>query len=111
MKLKIILLSMAMITLSCQNNSSMSSEKNTQHTNNPYYSRTDTTVLNISDSEWKRILPDSIYQVARNKATEMAFSGKYWKFEGLGTYYCAVCGNALFRSDSKFASSLGWPDR
>ena len=110
MKLKIILLSMAMITLSCQNNSpSMSNEKNTQHTNNPYYSRTDTTVLNVPDAEWKKVLPDSIYQVARNKATEMAFSGKYWKFEGLGIYYCAVCGNALFRSDSKFASSCGWP--
>lgn len=76
---------------------------------NPYYSRTDTTVLHVADAEWKRVLPDSVYQVARNKGTEHAFTGKYWDFEGLGTYYCAACGNALFRSDAKFGSSCGWP--
>ncbi|MBS1547757.1 MAG: peptide-methionine (R)-S-oxide reductase MsrB [Bacteroidetes bacterium] len=81
----------------------------TTHGNNPYYSRTDTTPLHVSDAEWKRILPDSVFEVARHADTERAFTGKYWNFEGLGTYYCAVCGNALFRSDSKFASSCGWP--
>lgn len=80
-----------------------------QATANPYYSRTDTTKLNVSDAEWKRVLPDSVYMIARDKGTERAFTGKYWDFEGLGMYYCAVCGNALFRSDSKFASSCGWP--
>ena len=80
-----------------------------QHPKNPYYSRTDTTVLHVPDSEWKKILPDDVYQVARNKDTERAFTGKYWDFTGLGTYYCAVCGNALFRSDAKFASTCGWP--
>ena len=76
---------------------------------NPYYSRSDTTPLDVPDEVWKKILPDSVYLVARNKATERAFTGKYWNYEGLGTYYCAVCGNALFRSDNKFASSCGWP--
>ncbi len=76
---------------------------------NPYYSRTDTTRLNVPDSIWKEILPDSIYRVGRNKATERAFTGKYYKFNSLGTYYCAVCGNRLFRSDAKFASECGWP--
>ena len=80
-----------------------------ENQSNPYYSRTDTTKLNVSDAEWKKILPDSIYRVARQKGTEMAFTGKYWNYEGLGTYYCAVCGNPLFISDSKFASSCGWP--
>ncbi|HMT29638.1 MAG TPA: peptide-methionine (R)-S-oxide reductase MsrB [Bacteroidia bacterium] len=83
--------------------------ENTSQTKNPYYSRTDTSKLNISDSEWKKVLPDSIYQIARKQGTERAFTGKYWDFEGLGMYYCAACGNALFRSDSKFASSCGWP--
>ncbi len=80
-----------------------------QHPDNPYYSRTDTTVLHVSDAEWKKVLPDSIYQVARNKETERAFTGKYVDTESKGTYYCAACGNELFRSDSKFASSCGWP--
>ena len=72
----------------------------TEHANNPYYSRTDTTPLHVSDAEWKRILPPEVYRVAREKGTERAFTGKYWDADGKGTYYCAVCGNALFRSDS-----------
>ncbi|WP_242917505.1 peptide-methionine (R)-S-oxide reductase MsrB [Pontibacter liquoris] len=80
-----------------------------QHPKNPYYSRTDTAKLNLPDATWKKILPDDVYQVARGKATERAFSGKYWNATGIGTYYCAACGNALFRSDAKFASDCGWP--
>lgn len=76
---------------------------------NPYYSRTDTTKLNVSDEEWKKVLPDSIYHIAREKGTEYAFSGKYWNYTGIGTYYCAACGNKLFKSDAKFSSSCGWP--
>ena len=79
------------------------------HPNNPYYSRTDTTPLKLSDAEWKKILPNAVYQVARKKDTEYAFSGKYWDFEGIGTYYCAACGNALFMADAKFSSTCGWP--
>lgn len=76
---------------------------------NPYYSRTDTEKLHVSNAEWKKVLPPELYAVAREQATERAFSGKYWDADVKGTYYCAVCGNALFRSDAKFASSCGWP--
>lgn len=79
------------------------------HSINPYYSRTDSSPVKISDSEWKKVLPEDVYYIARNKGTERAFTGKYWDFEGLGTYYCAACGNPLFKSDSKFGSSCGWP--
>ncbi|MGS2741819.1 peptide-methionine (R)-S-oxide reductase MsrB [Sinomicrobium sp. M5D2P17] len=79
------------------------------HENNPYYSTTDTAKLNVSDAEWKRILPGDLYLVARKKNTEKAFTGKYWKSETKGVYYCAACGNVLFKSDAKFASSCGWP--
>jgi peptide-methionine (R)-S-oxide reductase len=78
-------------------------------TGNPYYSRTDTTHLNVSNEEWKKILPKEVYHIAREKGTEWAFSGKYWNVDEKGIYYCAVCGNPLFRSDAKFASSCGWP--
>ena len=78
-------------------------------TNNPYYSRTEQSHLNVSNSEWKKILPADVYKIAREKGTEWAFSGKYWNADTRGTYYCAVCGNPLFRSDAKFASSCGWP--
>jgi peptide-methionine (R)-S-oxide reductase len=76
---------------------------------NPFYSRTDTTKLNVENSEWKRMLDTETYRIGREAGTERAFSGKYWDAEGIGTYYCAICGNALFKSDAKFASSCGWP--
>ncbi|GAA4321944.1 peptide-methionine (R)-S-oxide reductase MsrB [Mucilaginibacter gynuensis] len=79
------------------------------HENNPYYSNTDTKHLKVSNKEWKKILPADLYAVAREQNTERAFTGKYWKQDTKGTYYCAVCGNKLFKSDAKFASTCGWP--
>ncbi|MCX2481436.1 peptide-methionine (R)-S-oxide reductase MsrB [Pedobacter sp. MC2016-15] len=76
---------------------------------NPYYSRTDDTILHVDNSEWKKILPADLYAVSREQATERAFTGKYWDSDEIGDYYCAVCGNHLFKSDAKFASSCGWP--
>jgi peptide-methionine (R)-S-oxide reductase len=79
------------------------------HSNNPYYSHTDTSKLNVPLAEWKKILPADLYYIAFEKGTERAFTGKYWDFEGIGTYACAACGNVLFQADAKFASSCGWP--
>jgi len=79
------------------------------HVNNPYYSNTDTKKLNVSDAEWKKILPPALYATAREQATERPFTGKYVNQDTKGTYYCAVCGNMLFRSDAKFSSTCGWP--
>jgi peptide-methionine (R)-S-oxide reductase len=79
------------------------------HERNPWYSNTDTAKLTVSNAEWKKVLSADLYAVAREQDTERPFTGKYWKSVVKGTYYCAVCGNLLFRSDSKFASSCGWP--
>lgn len=97
------------LILNCQYKSETSPMATPGHPNNPYYSRTDTTALDLPDSVWQSVLPESVYVVARQKGTERAFTGKYWDYEGIGSYYCAACGNALFLSDSKFASSCGWP--
>lgn len=110
----ILLLLMTVASLNCQNKQDINTGKNDPmkqavKPDNPYYSRTDTSKLNLPDSVWKKVLPADVYEVARNKATERAFTGKYWDFEGNGTYYCAACGNPLFRSDAKFASTCGWP--
>lgn len=74
-----------------------------------YYSRTDTGKLVLDDSIWKRILTPELFEVSRHAETERAFTGKYWNSEAKGTYYCAACGNKLFRSDAKFESGCGWP--
>jgi peptide-methionine (R)-S-oxide reductase len=79
------------------------------HENNPYYSNTDTKHLTVSDAEWKKILSPALYATAREQVTEQPFTGRFWKSDTKGTYYCAVCGNMLFRSDAKFASDCGWP--
>lgn len=74
-----------------------------------YYSRTDTAKVNVSNTEWEKVLSPDLFAVSRLKDTERAFTGKYWDFDQKGTYYCAACGNQLFRSDQKFSSSCGWP--
>jgi methionine-R-sulfoxide reductase len=76
---------------------------------NSYYSRTNKEKLNLSDAEWKKVLPTDLYLVSREADTERAFTGKFWNTDVKGTYYCAACGNLLFRSGAKFQSECGWP--
>jgi peptide-methionine (R)-S-oxide reductase len=54
-------------------------------------------------------LPPDLYRIARQKGTEAPFSGALLNEKAVGTYHCAVCGEALFASDSKFDSGSGWP--
>lgn len=77
--------------------------------NNPVYSRTDKKQVKLSEEEWKKILPGDVYYIARQKGTERPWTSKYEDFKEIGTYYCAACGNALFKSDTKFDSGCGWP--
>jgi peptide-methionine (R)-S-oxide reductase len=77
--------------------------------NNPAYSRNDSSKVTLSDDEWRKILPKDIYKVARLKGTETPWTSKYESSHEVGTYYCAVCGNPLFKSDTKFESGCGWP--
>ena len=83
----------------------MDPEKNT----NPVFSKTDSAKVEITNEEWKKILPKDVYNIAREKGTERAFSGKFWDHKEGGTYYCLACGNPLFNSNGKFDSNCGWP--
>jgi len=55
-----------------------------------------------SDAEWRAQLDPTQYQVARQAATERAFTGKYWDHFEPGRYDCIGCGTPLFKSDTKF---------
>lgn len=99
---------MSLAITACGQNASTGSNKPTSMIN-PHYSRIDTTQLTVTNEEWRQLLPSDLYLVAREQHTERAFTGKYYEQETKGTYFCAVCGNALFRSDSKFHSGCGWP--
>ena len=62
-----------------------------------------------TDREWKSTLTPEQFDVARQKGTEKAFTGKYNDFKGDGVYKCVCCGNELFDSKTKFDSGSGWP--
>ncbi|HTB24173.1 MAG TPA: peptide-methionine (R)-S-oxide reductase MsrB [Puia sp.] len=69
----------------------------------------DSSVVNRTNEEWQKILPADVFYVARQKGTERPYTSKFEHSKEIGTYYCAVCGNPLFRSDTKFESGCGWP--
>lgn len=62
-----------------------------------------------SDEEWKQQLTPEQYAVCRQKGTERAFTGQYYKNKEEGVYRCVCCGNTLFASDTKYESGSGWP--
>lgn len=57
----------------------------------------------------KKKLSPELYHVAFEKGTEAPSSGKFYKHFEKGMYMCAVCGQELFASDTKFDSDCGWP--
>ena len=107
-----ILLAVILLVEGCglnSNNTKTTDMDSTKNKNNPVYSHTDTGKVAIADDEWKKILPSDVFRVARQKGTERPGSSEFEHSKEIGTYYCAVCGNALFKSDTKFESGCGWP--
>ena len=94
-----------------QNNPSKNNSPtmDTTKKNNPVYSNIDTSKVTLTEEEWKKILPSEVYYIARQKGTERPGTSKFEYFKEVGTYYCAACGNSLFKSDTKFESGCGWP--
>lgn len=62
-----------------------------------------------TEAQWREQLDPIEYQVAREAATERAFTGRYWDHHEAGTYTCVCCDTPLFTSDAKFDSGCGWP--
>ncbi len=57
---------------------------------------------------WFTNLDLETYQIAKENATEKPFSGEYCGLKENGDYYCKICDQYLFDSDSKFDSGTGW---
>ena len=62
-----------------------------------------------SEQEWREQLTPEQFRVTREKGTEPAFTGAYWKNKEPGVYECVCCGQPLFDAKTKFESGTGWP--
>ncbi len=62
-----------------------------------------------TDGEWRSVLSDEQFRVARKGGTEPAFSGEYCNNKDGGSYRCICCNTELFRSTEKYDSGSGWP--
>ncbi|MDH3998543.1 MAG: peptide-methionine (R)-S-oxide reductase MsrB [Desulfuromonadales bacterium] len=65
--------------------------------------------IHKTDQQWREILSEEQFHVARKKGTERAFSGQYDKHYEAGVYRCVCCEQDLFDSEHKFDSGTGWP--
>jgi peptide-methionine (R)-S-oxide reductase len=63
-----------------------------------------------TEAQWRAELSPTQYAVAREAATERAFTGAYWDhWDREGHYRCIGCKTILFSADSKFDAGCGWP--
>jgi len=108
--MKIIPISlMAVFILASCKNSPDKKDNMIDKKDNPVYSRVDTGKVEMTDDQWKKALTPEQYHIARQKGTERPFTSPFEDSKEIGTFYCAACGNPLFKSDAKFESGCGWP--
>lgn len=69
----------------------------------------DLTKIKRTDAEWKDMLTEDQYYVARDHGTERAFTGELWDNKKDGVYFCVGCELPLFDSTTKYRSGTGWP--
>lgn len=62
-----------------------------------------------SEAEWRKQLPEGVFEITRHADTELAFTGKLLNVHDAGVFRCICCDNALFSSATKFDSGTGWP--
>jgi len=101
---------MTLISFSaCAQNPEKQKTNTTMEKKNPYYNPNRKDAVVITDDVWKNILSPEVYQIARQKGTERPFTSEFENSKEVGTFHCAACGNALFKSTAKFESGCGWP--
>ena len=71
--------------------------------------QTETFKVVKSEQDWRKELTDLQFYVLRKAGTENSGSSELLKNKMTGTYVCAGCGTALFKSEHKFDSGTGWP--
>jgi peptide-methionine (R)-S-oxide reductase len=57
----------------------------------------------------KKRLSAEAYHVTQEQGTERPGTSPLLKVKDPGTFKCVVCGEPLFRSETKFESGTGWP--
>ncbi len=62
-----------------------------------------------TEDEWREILTEDQFLIARKKHTERPGSGEYCTSHEAGKYSCICCDTPLFDSSIKFESGTGWP--
>ena len=63
----------------------------------------------VNEEELKKKLTPEQYNILREKGTEAPFTSDLVDNHDKGMFACAVCGQELFSSDTKFDSGTGWP--
>ncbi len=104
---RIILLLTALTLISCQ---AKEGAKNPMETTDKAPKEPTKKVIK-TDAEWKKILTDEQFRIARKSGTEAPNGEVYKQFkkQGAGAYHCAGCGAKLFSSKEKFDARCGWP--
>lgn len=62
-----------------------------------------------TDAEWRKLLTIKQLYATRKEATDLPFSGTYFRLKDPGIYRCVCCGTPVFSSDSKFETKTGYP--
>jgi peptide-methionine (R)-S-oxide reductase len=83
-------------------------KKQTIQANSSNKGKSDFTVTK-TDNQWKSELTDMAYYVLRKSGTEPPNSSDLLHVKKKGTFVCAGCGTALFKSQHKYDSGSGWP--